>query len=137
MVPMIIFALAVFFLYSPPFMNLGDAISMEIFLNSFSTFLLWFLPSTSMVWFLTFELLYQMKIKKPFMFHAKRVVGRFILSLFGTSLLVGITDVLFIILSPFLSLRIILPSSLLVATLVFGIVIWRFRGFFVKLDKGW
>lgn len=136
-IPFIITALAVFFLYMSPIRNsLSDVDFERIFIYVFSIFFLLFLPLSFIAFSLTFEILYHTKIRKSFIFHVKRFVGRVILSAVVATLFTATTNALYILLSPFLGVEHVVRVALIAGSLVIVIAVWKFKHFFGRLEKG-
>ncbi len=84
---------------------MSDEAFAEITVIFISKLTLWAVPLFLAVFSFAFEILYHMKIPKPFTFHLKRFVGRMILSVMGASLLSATTIVLNMILSSSISIE--------------------------------
>ncbi len=98
-----------------------------------------FLPMLTMApitFFLTFEILYHRKIKKPLKFHVKRFTGRMVILLTAVALFSAIYIFSYFVLSPLISARYALLCTLIIWSLTFYAIITKFRGFFSKLEKG-
>jgi hypothetical protein len=135
--PAIMVGLAIFFLYMNPVrQSMSDEAFDKIVINFASTLILWFVPIFLGVFAFTFEILYHMKIQKPFIFHLKRFIGRVTLSLIGASLLSATIIILNIALSSFVSIANILRISLLTFSVILLILVLKAKSFFRRLDKG-
>lgn len=85
--------------------------------------------------FVTFEVLYHKRIKKPLKFHLKRLTANSLVLVLGVVLLFGFVLGLHPFLSPIVGNNDFLISVLL-TLLVFSVIILRFKNVIVKLNKG-
>jgi hypothetical protein len=98
----------------------------------------WFLPLAFFgleSGFITFEVLYHRRIKKPLRFHLKRLVANTLIVLFGIALLFVFTLGLHPFLSSIVGKDDFLVSALL-TLLVFSVVILRFKDAIARFHKG-
>lgn len=90
--------------------------------------------------FLTFEILYSIKIRKTFLFHVKRFTGRIILTEFFVALVIAVSSIINQ-LTPFV------PERYLITIFMFGylltsVAVYKIiknltiRNLFSKLEKG-
>jgi hypothetical protein len=129
--------LVIFIPSALPFGNSSSEVSEKTLATAFSILFPWALPTSLMVFSLTFEILYHMKIKMPFIFHAKRFLGRMVISVLCAVMFSATITMLYTFLSPFVSVRDVLKIALPVGAVIFGIVILKFQKFFRKLESGW
>lgn len=97
----------------------------------------WFLPfafSCLESGFVTFEVLYHKRIKKPLKFHLKRLAANSLIILFGIALLLGFSLGLHPFLFPIVGNEEFLVSALL-TLLVFSVVILRFKDAIARFYK--
>lgn len=135
--PAIIAGLAIFFLYMNPVrQSMSDEAFAKVSISFISKLVLWTVPLFLAVFSFTFEILYHIKIPKPFIFHLKRFVGRVTLSLIGASLLSATIIMLNMALSSFVSTANILRISLLTFSIILLILVFKAKSFFRRLDRG-